>query len=125
MNLLRVIIGFLVSIIGGAIILELLIELVIRKWYLKEPKPYRVLPIIVGILERALYTTALYINVPQWIPVWLALKTAAGFLQPKKDKYRQDYQTFLIGNAISLIFGVIGAWIALGKFPFNLPLNSS
>jgi len=57
------------------------------------------------------------VGVPEWIAVWLAMKVAVSWTRWDAGE-RATYNLFLIGNALSVIFGFIGAWIALGKLPF-------
>ena len=119
-NIWQVILGFLVSTVGGALALWLLIEKLgwnhLKKYGI-ERKPSGTLTGILGIVERLLYTTSLMIGVPQWIAVWLALKVAVAWSRWQEKETRGLYNLFLIGNALSLIFGFIGAWIALGSAP--------
>ena len=120
MDIQRVLIGFAVSMFGGAIVLWLLIEKMawpyIKKHQNIAGKHPRSLTLPLGIVERGLYTTALLIGAPSWIAVWLALKVAAQWKRWQSDE-RASYNVFLIGNAISVAFGILGAWIALGSLP--------
>jgi len=34
-----------------------------------------------------------------------------------KESFLNAYNVFLNGKALSVVFGLIGAWIALGKLP--------
>lgn len=119
LNIWQVILGFLVSTVGGALVLWLLIEKVAWGYISKrgDPgKPPRLLTTPLGIVERGLYTGALIIGVPEWIAVWLALKVAVQWSR-WRGRGRATYNVFLIGNALSAMFGLIGAWIALGHLP--------
>lgn len=123
MNTCQIIWGFLFSTIGGAIILWLLIG-----WPMKSRidklnaenngnllEPPGITLCLLGIMERGLYTAALLLNVPQWIALWLGIKTAL-----KWKSYtgpRQLHDLSLIGTGLSVLFGVLGAWIALGRVP--------
>ena len=71
---------------------------------------------MVGIIERASYTAALILGVPEWIAVWLAMKVAVGWREQQKRESPSD-NLYLIGNILSIMFGVIGAWIAIGQLP--------
>ena len=67
-------------------------------------------------MERALYTLGLFSGFPHWIPFWIGVKVAS-----IRREGPVHYNMFLIGNLLSLFFGFLGAWIALGEFPsFNL-----
>lgn len=72
----------------------------------------------IGIIERILYTIALIMGLPQWIGIWLTLKVAVTW-KKWEGKSRDQYNIFLIGNALSILFGVIGTWVVLGKLPIN------
>ncbi len=69
-----------------------------------------------GIVERASYTAAFILGTPEWIAVWLAMKVAVGWSAAQERKSPSD-NLYLIGNALSIMFGLIGAWIALGQLP--------
>ena len=79
---------------------------------------------VVGLVERTLYTTAFLLAFPEFIAVWLALKVAGQWerwkqdwsskgrsdeLKAKKDTSRAMYSGYLLGNALSIAFGVTGA----------------
>jgi hypothetical protein len=81
---------------------------------------------VVGIVERALYTSALLLGSPEFIAIWLALKVAGQWdrwkqdwsakareeeLKDGRDTARAMYSGYLVGNALSLSYGVIGALI--------------
>ena len=119
MGICQVVLGFLVSTLGGALILWLLIEMAGWSYLTKKTQTERkhaALTVPLGIVERGLYTASLIIGAPEWIAVWLAAKVAVrwGGWQVKD---RGAYNLFLIGNALSITFGLVGAWIALGHFP--------
>jgi hypothetical protein len=116
----RVIIGFLVSTGGGAVVLWLLIDRLAWPYVAKGlkggAKPARTLTLPLGICERASYTAALLLGAPTWIGVWLAIKVAAQWQRWQAEE-RATYNVFLIGNILSIFFGLLGAWIALRKLP--------
>lgn len=114
----RVVLGFLVSTIGGAIVLYVTIDLLAWRYIedqLKDGgKSERSLSKPLGICERFSYTAAIILGLPSWIGVWLAIKVAAQWSRWQGDE-RVTYNVFLIGNLISIFFGVLGAWVALGS----------
>lgn len=118
----RYLLGFGVSIIVGDLVVRLLVR---RMWLYvsthsdmpREPyaKQAGSLSLPLGMLERGLYTGALMIGVWQLIGAWLVLKTAAKW--KKIGEFRGADNVWLIGNGLSLAFGFVGAWIALGHVP--------
>lgn len=120
MDISRIIIGFFVSTVGGAFILWLLIDKIAWPYLGKKHnisiKYSGVLSLPLGIIERASYTAALIIGVPGWVAVWLAMKVAIRWKRFEAAR-KGTYNLFLIGNALSIMFGLIGAWIALGRLP--------
>jgi hypothetical protein len=78
-----------------------------------------VLPEMVGILERMLYTTAMLIGQPGFIGFWLALKVAGGWKgwsEPVRTpdgkvimNGRDLFSVFLIGSGFSIAYAVTGA----------------
>ena len=116
----RVILGFFVSTIVGAFSLWLLIDKItwpyISKKYDIQGKKFGNLTTPLGIIERASYTTALILVLPEWIAVWLAMKVAVGWGIHQKRESPSD-NLYLIGNLLSIMFGFIGAWIAVGQLP--------
>jgi len=130
----RIILGFVFSVVVGHFLLWLLIEKVLwpcaeKKQTLAEKrKPIRQkvhLSWLVGVVERLLYTSALIIGAWQWVGIWLALKVIARWQQsPQNDPEIQRAPTildssniWLIGTGLSVLFGFVGAWIALGQIP--------
>lgn len=80
-------------------------------------KPGAIFTQPLGIIERFLYTAAIIMGLPEWIPIWLGLKVAVSWKRWQDEKQRGTYNIFLIGSALSLIFGFLGVWIALGRLP--------
>jgi hypothetical protein len=74
-----------------------------------------------GIVERCICTGALLIGgIHGWqaIGVWLAMKVAARWQKAKGEPQPIDSDhIWLIGTAISLSIGILGAWIAMGYLP--------
>lgn len=83
-----------------------------------HPQPYH--PAMVGVVERSLYTASWQLGKPEFIGIWLVLKVAGqwgGWSEDRKvgEKRvlgRAVYNVFLIGNAFSLAYGVVGALMA-------------
>jgi hypothetical protein len=125
MDITKLIIGLSVSAIGGWIVLWFVIEKLAWPYVIgnnpqlgfKSNKKPPSLTIPLGIVERVLYTIAVIIGAYEWIAVWLAMKTAVQW-DRWTGNLRVTYNVFLLGNALSILFGLFGAWIALG---FTLP----
>lgn len=127
------IVGYLYSIFAG----QFFILKILKPDYLvhslhfdlnqKEQSEYCQYPKFVGYIERILYTTSLVCNQYAWIGIWLALKVASRWEAAKLEKEMlngksdgssdpkekiinnyADYNTFLIGNGLSVIYAVIG-----------------
>jgi hypothetical protein len=75
-------------------------------------------PVVVGICESIMYPTALLIGKADFIGVWLAIKVAgqwarwmgeAGASQSPEElnEGRRRFNRFLVGNAASIIAGVL------------------
>ena len=120
MEIWRIVLGFFVSTIVGAIVLWIFIDILLWRYISEkhniEIKKTGSLTVALGIFERASYTAALIMGFPQWIAVWLALKVAVGWNTNQTRKGPSD-NLYLIGCVISIMFGVIGAWIVMGQLP--------
>ena len=68
-----------------------------------------------------MYTASLLINRPEWIAVWLAMKTAVHWQSGKglDDGLAYRNNVWLLGTAFSLVFGIAGAMIATHGLPFG------
>lgn len=83
---------------------------------------------MLGMVERALYTTSWLAGFPEFVAIWLALKVAGHWERWKRDigdansegvsKARQQdvaratYTGYLLGNALSISFGIAGGNIS-------------
>ena len=125
MNVLRVIAGFAFSILVGHIVLWLLIEKTlwpyVRKSHPPEPSNHKSrLSWMVGVLERAIYTGALMVpgSGIQLIAGFLAVKVTARWHGSSGPRATADSDNiWIIGTWLSVLFGAVGAWIALGHLP--------
>jgi len=118
-----VIAGFIFSGIGGYLVVSLLMDKLIWPYLKKkagaekDPAP---LSAPLGITERLLYTGAFMAGQPAFVAVWLGLKIAVRWrpwgVPGAPPKTRGVYNAFLIGSGASIIFGYLGACIALMKF---------
>ncbi len=119
MNIKSLIIGYLVSSVGGALVLWLLVDKIAWGYLTMRgiEKKGHMLTFPMGIIERILYTTVFLIGQPDFVGVWLLLKVASQWQRWQEPNQRGVYNVFLIGNGLSLLIAFIGAWLALGKVP--------
>ncbi|MFH1230693.1 MAG: hypothetical protein V1709_04265 [Planctomycetota bacterium] len=83
-------------------------------------------PSLIGVCEHILYPIALIKGIPEFIGVWLALKVAGQWKRwspddrdlTKADDGRRLFNKFLIGNALSIMFGFL-IYIVLKIFVLN------
>ncbi len=71
----------------------------------------------IGVIERALYLTSIVVRKPEFIALWLTLKTVSQSSRwSKDDSGRAIYNNFLVGNGLSILFAFAGAgiiqWVA-------------
>ncbi len=134
--------GFLSAIILGWLFIPEIMRELKKKIYpvlskKEEIDAYDFYPSIVGRFETVLYITALQLKHPEFIAGWLALKIAGRWTSPalKKDDREElpekesftpeqkfivncaRYNIFTIGNALSIIYAVLGwkiiVWLQL------------
>jgi len=107
--------------IGGALLISPIMDQLWRTlgWKGIDDKEFRPLAWIsqlLGVLERFLYVMALELGFGEFIGFWLALKVAGQWSRWSQDTKIDDrllhsrglYQIFLIGNALSVTYGVVG-----------------
>lgn len=66
----------------------------------------------VGLTERAIYTTAIVLGLKEAVAVWLVMKATIQW-KSEESKNVSKFYIYLIGNALSLIFGLIGGAIII------------
>lgn len=117
MNIINIFAGFFVSTVLGALVIWLVVENWLwQKCDTKKDSNTARLSLILGILERISYTSAMLIGQPEWIGVWLVLKISSQWGVWKDERYK--YNIFLIGNLLSVMFGVLGWLIAISDISF-------
>lgn len=119
MDITAVILGYLFSALIGAIVLWVLIEKLGWSYLEKHEVPAKepgLLTLPMGIVERLLFTTAFLVGTPSIIGFWVALKVAVQWDRWSTKRQRGTYNLFLIGTALSILFGYLGACIAAGTF---------
>jgi len=84
----------------------------------------RSIKIFLGLLERFIYTTSVAINMPEAIAVYLAFKVI-GKRMPSSEDNKSEIKLallgamYVIGNILSIIFGVLGGIIIIGDRYFK------
>jgi hypothetical protein len=72
-----------------------------------------------GVAERGIYTSATVLGKPEGIAVWLAFKALMRWRIDEKDKrHIPGSSIYMIGTAMNIAFGVLGGFIALGRWSF-------
>ena len=125
MNAFQVIAGFAFSIGIGHIVLWWLIEKTlwpyVRKHHPPDPDHHKSrLSWLVGMLERTVYTGAFLLpgSGIQLVAGFLALKVASRWHSSSGPRSSVDSDNiWMIGSTLSVLFGLLGAWIALGHLP--------
>ena len=122
------VIGFVFSVVAGGIFIwyatGALWKSVGRKRDRSDSKLHAdpELPAQVGIVERSLYTASILAEQEQFIAVWLGLKAISSWsiwnkLKDAKGQAngaisgRSVFNIYLIGNGLSVAYGVVGGWI--------------
>ncbi len=121
----RLIAGFAFSILVGHLVLWWLIEKTlwpyVRRSHPPEPEHQKSrLSWMVGVLERAIYTGAFLLPGTgiQLVAGFLALKVASRWHSSSGPRSTVDSDNiWMIGTCLSVLFGLAGAWIALGHIP--------
>ena len=110
------VLGYLLAAIGCAVLLGILIVIAAPK----EPASgkYSGLLALVGIADSLIYVTLFVVGYPLLIAPWLAFKLAVSWKRWGSHE-QQDVNIFLIANAISLMAGYLGAWVALDRMPLT------
>ncbi len=85
-----------------------------RHWRRKGGEGWH--PAALGYVERTLYTLSWHVGAPQFIVVWLGLKTAVQWHRWQQAggqlPGRHVYNVFLVGSALSLLYASGGAAVA-------------
>ena len=73
-----------------------------------------------GFTERAIYTSCVILGKPEGIAVWLAFKAVMRWKisEDKDPRHVPGSLIYMIGTAMNLAFGIVGGFIALGRWSF-------
>jgi len=120
-------VGFAFSIlIGGAMIGRLVSQMQREISYyihrahsyssVNRIRPFVWFPAVFGCIERSIYTASCLLGWPEFIGVWLIVKTAARWALPRteEDKItdsRHRYYPVLVGSLLNVVYGVAGALV--------------
>jgi len=113
-------IGIAFSTILGGQVIEKIMKTLWKPLKKEAPliRPFGYMAVLMGIVERVIYFISFMLGYEEFIAIWLALKAApqlsnwekgfevAGY---KEISGRVIYNIFLIGNGLSIGFGVMGA----------------
>jgi len=85
-----------------------------------EPRPSAWQPAAIGLVERTLFTASILAGHAEFIAVWLGIKTVGTFnswsperMDELKVTNREIYSMFLLGQGLSIGFGVAGAYATI------------
>jgi hypothetical protein len=124
------VIGIIVAIGAGQIALGIIIPRLwnyVNKEFEKNKTTIPSIPIInlrqisifYGILETLIFTSCFMLKKPEGIAVWLAFKAIMRWKISDNDpRHVPGSSIYMIGTALNLIFGFIGAFIAYQNFSF-------
>jgi hypothetical protein len=128
------------SLVGQALILPMMKNLwvgVYGKGRAPSVQRHQEHPMMIGVMERALYYGAWVFGKPEFIGVWLAIKIAGQwsrwaqgeYIAPRKVPGRSFFNVFLVGTGFSIAYGVIGAqiteWLATKQLGLVWSVSSS
>jgi hypothetical protein len=88
------------------------------------PEPVRASRIVAlwhGVVERTVYFACVVLQKPEGIAVWLAFKAVIRWKSSERDDPRHisGAPIYMIGTAMNVGFGIIGGFIALGRWSFE------
>lgn len=111
-EIVAIVAGYAFALAGGYLYLARIVELL---WSLDEdraPGSFPQVPGLVGLVERALYVTALLLGMPAFVLVWLALKLVADWRIERHwgESPQLVHGVFFVGSGVSLLYAVAG-WL--------------
>jgi len=111
-EIVAIVAGYAFALAGGYLYLARIVELL---WSLDEdraPGSFPRVPGLVGLVERALYVTALLLGMPAFVLVWLALKLVADWRIERHwgESPQLVHGVFFVGSGLSLLYAAAG-WL--------------
>ncbi len=117
-------IGYLFSVVIGHFLIKLFSDTAwtaIGEGFSKESTYHRWTTYILGIIERALFTSSVFFGAREFIAIWLAIKVAAQWKSWEGNPgkvgearlARARYNLFLLGTGLTVAYSVLGAQITL------------
>jgi len=107
----NVLIGYSVSLLLGGFLIEWIMKMIRSRSEGLKSKKINVkhdmyLVRILGLLERALYTTCIVVGQPAGIAAWLAIKVITRWSDEENRKANiSEANIYLIGNLLTVLFG--------------------
>jgi hypothetical protein len=110
----------LIDVIVGALVVSGIVRFV--QWLgpvARRPPEYRRVALVVGMVERVMYTASILLGRPEFVAVWLAIKSVGEWrsepgelpvIGPSTEAdvgVPKEYVVFLIGAASSVLVGVV------------------
>lgn len=121
----KYLVGYGISLLGGLVVTYIwsaFLHSRLRKYgHQTEPEAQRIwwIPLLVGVLERAIITTMVAFKISGaagFIGAWVAVKSAGGWASWSKGTTYGRAVLFagLLGSAMSILFGLTGGIIIAG-----------
>jgi len=91
------------------------------KYPVDDPiRPHKTISFWFGVIERALFLSCFIAKLPEGIAVWLAFKAVVRWrMSEEKDvRHIPGSPIYMIGTAMNIFFGLLGAYIIYGGFTF-------
>jgi len=83
-------------------------------------KPHKTISFWYGVIERIIFASCFIISRPEGIAIWLAFKAVVRWKmsEEKDERHIPGSPIYMIGTAINIFWGFIGALIVYNDFSF-------
>lgn len=110
--------AYVIATIGGYFVVAIPYRIIASR-FVAEKVSKRELRLsgMVGVVEQILYISAILINQPAFIGVWLLLKAAGEWGRHDKPGVADEYKVALIGNGLSVLVGVFSGVLIQAFLP--------